>query len=440
MKRFDVLVIGSGMGGLCTAARLAEQGFRVLVIESAARIGGRCSTHCRDGFKLATGVVGIERRGLVEDFFGSLGLPFDVRPADDLRILIGNKQVAVTRRGGMKRLLSAAGAEMMAVERVMETISRGLTWHAPASSLPLKQWLDQYTHDERLVQVFQTLASASLMMDIEEISVSAFFDFIRHFNGIPRFGYAPRGAIALPEALEGYILKNRGEIWTRAEAIRILIENNAVRGALIRHLGKEESVEASVVVSNAGPHRTAALAGRKNFDADDLHLLDATVRPAHAICMQIAVERPCFEHSHLWVTGCRRIRRIHQPTRICPELAPPGRHLLIGLATVPGSLRSIDLEAETAVCRDDLARLIPGFETKAEVLAVDAFFGDRPAMHAWPGRDAPIKTSVINLYNVGDGNKSPGFTGLPAVVEAAERVASDILRRISRIHSIAAGS
>ena len=110
VKRFDVLVIGSGMGGLCTAARLAEQGFRVLVIESAVRIGGRCSTYCRDGFKLATGVVGIERRGLVEDFFGSLGLPFDVRPADDLRILIGNKQVAVTRRGGMKRLLSAAGS------------------------------------------------------------------------------------------------------------------------------------------------------------------------------------------------------------------------------------------------------------------------------------------------------------------------------------------
>jgi len=56
-------------------------------------------------------------------------------------------------------------------------------------------------------------------------------------------------------------------------------------------------------------------------------------------------------------------------------------------------------------------------------------------MHARPGRDVPAKTSIINLYNVGDGAKPPGTTGLPAVVEAADLCARDICHRINLIES-----
>lgn len=438
MKRFDVLVIGSGMGGMCAAARLAHEGYHVLVIESLAQIGGRCSTRWHQGFRLATGVVAIERGGIVEDFFRELRIPFPIRPSDDFCYLLDGRRIAVAPRRGMKHLLSAAGGDMLAISRIMAAIARGRQWQPPSSDISLKQWLAQYTRDRRLEDVFETLVAAPLMVGMEEISAAAFFHFIEHLNRVPRFGYAPEGPMALPAALEAHILKHHGEVWTRAEAKRIRIEKGTARGALVHHLGKEEVVEASAVISNVGPRLTARLVGEEHLDRDDLHILETVLRPARCICLQMASAHTVSDHPHLWVIGGRRIRRIDQPTAVCPELAPDGRHLVVILASVPWASASIDLDREMAHCRDDMERLLPGFWSQAELLAADAYYGDQPAMHASPGRDAPVRTSIINLYNVGDGVKSPGLAGLPAAVDAAERCAADVCRRINLIKSTAA--
>ena len=66
---YDILVIGSGMGGMCAAALLSRAGYRTLVVEALPRIGGRCSTIDYKGFKLITGVIGVEMGGSVESFF-----------------------------------------------------------------------------------------------------------------------------------------------------------------------------------------------------------------------------------------------------------------------------------------------------------------------------------------------------------------------------------
>jgi phytoene desaturase len=51
----SVLVIGAGVGGLATAARLAHAGYDVSVVESRHKPGGRCGRFVRDGHHFDTG-------------------------------------------------------------------------------------------------------------------------------------------------------------------------------------------------------------------------------------------------------------------------------------------------------------------------------------------------------------------------------------------------
>jgi phytoene desaturase len=51
----SVLVIGAGIGGLVTAARLARRGYQVTVAEQGERAGGRCDRLLKDGHQFDTG-------------------------------------------------------------------------------------------------------------------------------------------------------------------------------------------------------------------------------------------------------------------------------------------------------------------------------------------------------------------------------------------------
>lgn len=51
----DVIVIGSGIGGLTAAATLAKAGKKVLVLEQHDQAGGCCHTYVEKGFEFDVG-------------------------------------------------------------------------------------------------------------------------------------------------------------------------------------------------------------------------------------------------------------------------------------------------------------------------------------------------------------------------------------------------
>lgn len=51
----DVIVIGSGIGGLTAAATLAKAGKRVLLLEQHDQAGGCCHTFLEKGFEFDVG-------------------------------------------------------------------------------------------------------------------------------------------------------------------------------------------------------------------------------------------------------------------------------------------------------------------------------------------------------------------------------------------------
>ena len=53
---FDVIVIGSGMGGMTTATALSRLDYKVLLLEQAQAIGGLTHSFSRDGFSWDVGL------------------------------------------------------------------------------------------------------------------------------------------------------------------------------------------------------------------------------------------------------------------------------------------------------------------------------------------------------------------------------------------------
>lgn len=76
----DVVIVGSGIGGLTCGALLSKRGYKVLVLEQHYQVGGYCSSFERRGFVFNTGVEdvsGLWERGPVTYLLRELGLEKD---------------------------------------------------------------------------------------------------------------------------------------------------------------------------------------------------------------------------------------------------------------------------------------------------------------------------------------------------------------------------
>ncbi|MFW6056507.1 MAG: FAD-dependent oxidoreductase [Chloroflexota bacterium] len=81
-NEFDVAVVGAGIGGLTTAALLSEHGYKVLVMEQQAQVGGYCGSLMRDDFIFSMGLSGISgawENGPLTRLLSELGVPVDGR-------------------------------------------------------------------------------------------------------------------------------------------------------------------------------------------------------------------------------------------------------------------------------------------------------------------------------------------------------------------------
>ncbi len=75
--KYDAIVVGGGIAGLTSAAYLVQAGYRVLICEQHAKVGGLVNSFKYKGFTFDGGIRAIENSGIVHPFLEELGIEIE---------------------------------------------------------------------------------------------------------------------------------------------------------------------------------------------------------------------------------------------------------------------------------------------------------------------------------------------------------------------------
>ncbi|MDO8690356.1 MAG: FAD-dependent oxidoreductase [Dehalococcoidia bacterium] len=433
VEKCDVAIVGSGIGGLCAAARLAHLGYKTIVMEKMPIVGGRFSSLDHKGYALTTGAMGVECGGSLEETYTDVRAAFPVNRCPNPSIwyrIRGQDHVLPEGGGGLRRIVSLAAGDTAEADKVMGAIKRALTWNLPSASLTIRDWLGQYTSNDDVLGIFQGFSSAIFATNAYETPASEFVTFLKS-SRFRDYGFPVHSNSEVVESLAGAVRAKGGQVWTNARARSILVEGGKAVGVVADRHGEQVQVEAQVVISDVGPRQTVSLAGEANFERGYLRQMYETLRPAPAISMHIVSDRPLIEQPGVMiVTGARRLSYLTCITLTSPEHAPKGKHILIAYSVPGNCLGPFDFNREIDLLRADLKEVVPGSDTHGKLHLVSTFFGEWPVYRSWQGYDMPQRTSIENLYNVGDAVKLPGCPGLEGCAETARVVVEDVEKRI----------
>jgi all-trans-retinol 13,14-reductase len=139
-SEFDVIVIGSGMGGMATATALSRMDHKVLLLEQAQTIGGLTHTFSRDGFSWDVGL----------HYCGTFGPD---QPADKLLDWLSGETVEFQSLGTVYDTIHFPDGFEIAVGRPAEAFKTELKERFPANAGEIDAYFDALVSGEEAVRL-----------------------------------------------------------------------------------------------------------------------------------------------------------------------------------------------------------------------------------------------------------------------------------------------
>ena len=256
--KYDVIVIGSGLGGLVCARQLAKQGRSVLVLERQAQLGGCLQSYRRGDFEFDTGlhyVGGLAEGQPLHDAFEQLGLmrlPWVRLDADGFdRITIGRQTFPMCE--GFDRFASTLGEyfpqEKSALRQYVGML-RQLPPMEEAVEVNAYDWLSSLFRDPLLINV---LSATAMKMELRRESLPL-FNFAHSMSSYIQSSWRLKGGgNKIVESLVNDIRSFGGEVVCRAEVKELVEKDGSIVAAKCPN-GK--TYEGSVFISDVHPQLT----------------------------------------------------------------------------------------------------------------------------------------------------------------------------------------
>jgi phytoene desaturase len=429
-RKYDIMVIGSGLGGLTSAALLSKAGYKTLVAEKLPFAGGRAATLDYHGYKFPLGMASVE-----DEIHGELcrevGAEFELRVHDPMYFYrIKGKDFSAPAPGSLKTMIRAASGDESETERVYHAYKRGLAWAEPSHSMSVQDWLKQYTDNPIVLGIFQCTLGILSGMRISEIPAGEYIRMLKEIGFAHTEGFLTLGGGSMSDALVRAIERMGGEVWTRCPALQIKVDDDVATRVVVRKDGQEIEVTAQAVISNAGPRRTVGLAGREHLSPGYLRDVEA-IQSVPVIVIYANSDRPLIKgHTYLTVSGYRRLYCVdNYPSTDFPGMAPEGKHLVTGYALTKSCKPPYDFKEDVELALQELREQIPDFDKHAQILRINICHGDWALLGSRVGYSLPVKTPIEGLYLVGDASGPSGWWGSCAAVKSGRLAVEDIIQR-----------
>ncbi len=307
MTAYDVIVIGSGPGGLSVGLALAQAGKKVLVCEKHKVPGGWTHSFMKGPYRYSPGVHYIGNLGPGEHLrsvYEGLGVSrhltfYELNPDGYDHIFIGDERFDLPK--GRDRLIAYLQErfphEQSGIEAYFTTVERLMGGHKSGPkglrALRLAPWL--FRSGQNLIQrhvsdpVLQAVLagqSGDHGLPPSQVSSLVHAGIANHYlNG----GYYPkRGAFTIPRAFVRELKAAGSEIRLKALVQKILIEDGRTVGV---RLDNGEELRAGIVISNADPEVTLGqMVGRDHLSSRLTKKLDRVTYSTACVSLFFAVD------------------------------------------------------------------------------------------------------------------------------------------------------
>ena len=277
MSKYDIIIIGSGLGGLECGAILSKEGYNVCVLEKNELFGGCFQTYRRKGHLLDTGIhyIGsLDEGQVMNQFFRYVGIMdhLKVRKLDENafdKIFYKNRvydyamgyerfidtlcQSFPHEKENLRQyttLLKEVG-NLISVDNLKKGIisTEGMKFFNTSAA----GMIDKITTNSDLQSVLA--GSALLYGGLREHS--NFYEHAMINNSYIQGAYRfIDGSMQVPSEMINVIRTHGGTVLNNSEVTRIIVENNQVAGVEINHA---ERIESKYIISNVHPKQTLTL-------------------------------------------------------------------------------------------------------------------------------------------------------------------------------------
>jgi phytoene dehydrogenase-like protein/NAD-dependent dihydropyrimidine dehydrogenase PreA subunit len=402
---YDAVIVGSGIGGLMTAAALAKEGQRVGVFEKLPFIGGRYTEIDYHGYAVTTAAwTSLGPKSNIGEFLEEMGAPIEYVSLRDKGC---PQQFTVRFKDGREFPSLQAMLSRRDWRAYVRALVRGRKLDLQDAST--RDYVEEHVSNESLIDAVNAIALTASGVDIDRFPASEYIvvttDTAR--SGLD-FACTVGGVRTLIEALEKVVTSHGGQVFTGTEVTRVLMEKGKAAGIALEN---GDRIGAETVIHNAGIRSFVRLVGPQNLPADYVTRV-GDLEPVDCAALILGTTEPLLTEAPILMTpGTDRVAGIYAPTFLDPSVAPPGRHMV----DVFLPLRSDDRTKELELAMGDLRALFPNLDEVLDILVPMFFTG------TWAGAETGQTFGQVGEQRFDPRSPIPGLylVGMDAVGSGA---------------------